>query len=85
MTKGAATTAADCIQIMDNDGNYATYFMCNGKKAKATVDGGDGKWVREDEFAVSTDVLPAGKGAWFVRKSASLLNITIANPNATQE
>ena len=85
MTKGAGVTAADNIQIMDNEGGYATYFMCNGLKGKAAVSGGDGKWVRGDETAVSTDVLPAGKGAWFVRKSASLLNITIANPNAAQE
>jgi len=85
MTKGAAASAADSIQIMDDSGNYVDYFMCNGKSGKATVDGGDGKWVKSGEFAVTTDALPAGKGAWFVRKSDSLLNITIANPNASQQ
>ena len=83
MTKGAATSGADSIQIMDDVGNYVAYFMCNGKSGKANVDGGDGKWVKSGEFAVTTDVLPAGKGAWFVRKSDSLANITIANPTAT--
>ena len=82
MTKGAAASGADSIQVMDDSGNYVDYFMCNGKSGKATVDGGDGKWVKSGEFAVTSDVIPAGKGAWFVRKSASLLNITIANPNA---
>ena len=85
MTKGAATSGADSIQIMDDSGNYVAYFLCNGKAGKANVDGGDGKWVKSGEFAVTTDVIPAGKGAWFVRKSATLANITIANPNAAQE
>ncbi len=85
MTKGGASTAADCIQIMDDAGNYNVYYMCNGKQGKATVTGGDGKWVKDDEFAVTDAVLPAGKGGWFVRKSASLANITIANPNAAAE
>ena len=85
MTKGGASTAADCIQIMDNEGNYAVYFMCNGKVGKGTVAGGDGKWVKSGESVVTTDALPAGKGAWFVRKSASLANITIANPTVAQE
>ena len=85
MTKGAAASAADNIQIMDDEGNYATYFMCNGYKGKGTITGGDGKWVKSTESAVSTDVLPVGKGGWFVRKSASLVNITIANPNAVTQ
>ena len=82
MTKGAAASAADSIQIMDSEGNYVDYYMCNGKAGKGTVTGGDGKWVKDGESVVTDAVIPAGKGAWFVRKSASLLNITIANPNA---
>ena len=70
---------------MDDSGAYVAYFMCNGKVGKGTVDGGDGKWVKDGESVVTTDSIPAGKGAWFVRKSASLLNITIVNPNAAQE
>jgi len=85
MTKGAAASAADCIQIMDNEGNYDEYFMCNGYKGKGTVTGGDGKWVKSTESVVTSDALPAGKGGWFVRKSASLANIKIVNPNAAQE
>ena len=38
--------------------------------------------MRPDELAVTTDVLPMGKGGWFVRKSGSLANIKIVNPNA---
>ena len=45
MTKSNAASGADCIQIMDSTGSYDVYFMCNGKKAKATVTDGDGKWV----------------------------------------
>ena len=85
MTKGAATSSADCIQIMDSEGGYATYFMCNGKASKATVENGDGKWVKSGEVVVTSDALPTGKGGWFVRKSGSLANITIVNPNATAE
>ena len=86
MVKGNGSGAADSIQIMDADGNYDVYFMCNGYRAKAAVSGGDGKWVKTDGSAVVSDaVLPAGKGGWFVRKSASLANITIANPTAAQQ
>ena len=28
MTKGAATSTADQIQVMREDGGYNTYFMC---------------------------------------------------------
>ena len=83
MTKGNGSGAADSIQIMDANGNYDIYFMCNGYRAKAAVTGGDGKWVKTDgSAAVSTAVLPMGTGAWFVRKSGSLANIKIVNPNA---
>ena len=85
MTKGGATTAADTIQIMDATGSYDVYYMCNGKAGKGTVDGGDGKWVKDGESVVTTDSIPAGKGGWFVRKSSSLANITIVNPNAAQQ
>jgi len=85
MTKGGATTAADTIQIMDAAGSYDVYYMCNGKAGKGTVTGGDGKWVKDGESVVTDAVLPAGKGGWFVRKSDSLANITIVNPNATQQ
>ena len=80
MTKGNATTTADTIQIMDNAGSYDVYFLCNGKKAKATIENGDGKWVKSDESVVTTASMPAGKGGWYVRQSASLANITIVNP-----
>lgn len=83
MTKGNGAGAADSIQIMDAAGNYDEYFMCNGYRAKAAVTDGDGKWVKTDGSAVVSDaVLPAGKGGWFVRKSSSLADITIVNPNA---
>ena len=85
MTKSNAASDADTIQIMDDQGNYEEYFMCNGKKGKGTIEGGDGKWVNSDESVVTTAVLPAGKGAWFVRKSGSLANIKIVNPTAAAQ
>ena len=85
MTKGNATTTSDNIQIMDNEGNYDTYFLCNGLKGKGTVENGDGKWVKSTESVVTTDSLPAAKGGWFVRKNGSLANITIVNPSAVTE
>ena len=80
MTKGNGVSASDNIQIMDDEGNYAVYFLCNGYKGKGTVEGGDGKWVNGAESAVTTDSIPAGKGAWFVRHSEGLANIKIVNP-----
>jgi len=55
--------------IMKDDGTYDTYFMCNGKNAKATVEGGDGKWVNEKEYVPSTASFPANRAGWFISKS----------------
>ena len=66
MTKSNAASGADCIQVMDSEGNYETYFMCNGYKSKAVVTGGDGKWVRDNESVVSSKAMPAGTPFWYV-------------------
>ena len=68
-TKSNGSSAADNIQIMNADGGYSIYFLCNGKAGKATVEGGDGKWVKDGETVVTTDTFPAGRGGWFVSKS----------------
>ena len=70
MTKGASASAGDSLKIMKDDGTYDTYFMCNGKNSKATVEGGDGKWVNVKETVVSTDSFPANRAGWFISKTA---------------
>ena len=70
-TKGAATTTADQIQIMREDGGYNTYFLCNGLAGKATVTNGDGKWVKSGEIVTTTDKFPAGRGGWFISKGGN--------------
>ena len=80
MTKGNGVSNSDNIQIMDDAGNYDVYFLCNGLKGKGTIVGGDGKWVHASETVVSTAVIPAGKGGWFVRKNSTTANIKIVNP-----
>ena len=84
MTKGNATSTADQIQIMREDGGYNTYFLCNGKAGKATVTDGDGKWVKNGTTVVSTDKFPAGGGAWFVSVSADA-KVKFAGPTAKTE
>ena len=79
MTKGNAPTSADTIQIMKDDGNYDTYFLCNGYKSKGVIEGGDGKWVKGTENAVSTTLMPAGTPFWYVSKNyATPYTITVA-------
>ena len=75
-TQGAGATVADQIQIMGDDGNYVAYYLSNGKAGKASYPETEGKWVLSSNTKVPTDaVLPAGKGAWFVRKNeATSLN-----------
>ena len=81
MTKGNGTATADQIQIQDGKGGYSIYYMSNGKNAKGgDVAGLDGKWAKDGTTAVSTDTLPAGKGAWFARKGDTVFTITVKNP-----
>ena len=81
MTKASTYGNADQIQIQNAAGGYDTYFMSNGKNAKGnTVAGLDGKWSLMGKAAVADAAIPAGKGAWFVRKGDTDFTITIARP-----
>jgi hypothetical protein len=83
MTKGNAAANADQIQIQDGNGGYKTYYMSNGKDAKGgSVTGLEGKWANIGTTKAATDVIPAGKGAWFCRKGSEAITLTIANPIA---
>ena len=70
-TKGNATSSADQIQIMREDGGYNIYFLSNGSAGKATVTNGDGKWVKDGEIVTTTDKFPVGRGGWFISKGGS--------------
>ena len=84
MTKGNTTTTADVIQIQKaGGGGYDTYYMSNGKDAKGgTVAGLEGKWSQSGKTAPTDAVIPAGKGAWYLRKGADAFDITVARPFA---
>lgn len=73
MTKGQSTESADNIQIMTDDGNYDTYFLSNGHYGKngASYDPDlDGKWAKGGTATVTTDTLPAGKGAFYLSRTS---------------
>ena len=81
MTKGNAATSADNIQIQTPTGGYSIYYMSNGKNAKnAAVAGLEGKWAKGGTYVPTTDVIPAGKGAWFCRKGTTDFQLTITRP-----
>ena len=81
MTKGNNIASADQIQIQNATGGYDTYYMSNGKNAKGnTVDGLEGKWAVAGSTTKATASIPAGKGAWFIRKGSTDFSITIARP-----
>ena len=81
MTKANVDSAADQIQIQNAAGTYDIYYMSNGKNGKnATVSGLDGKWAAAGKYVVADAAIPAGKGAWFVRKGNTDFTITIARP-----
>ena len=83
MTQGAASSVADNIQVMQDDGSYKIYYMSNGKVGKATYDTA-GKWVcTDDTTQATTDTFPVGKGAWFVSKNASA-KLKFVNPAAAE-
>ncbi len=80
MTKGANTSVADQIQIQTASGGYDIYFMSNGKNAKGgTVAGLEGKWTKDGQN-VADAAIPAGKGAWFIRKGSADFDLVITRP-----
>ncbi len=81
MTKGNSIATADQIQIQNAAGGYDTYYMSNGKNGKGnTVSGLEGKWAASGKYVVAEATIPAGKGAWFIRKGDTDFNLTITRP-----
>ena len=83
MTKGNNESVADSIQIQNAAGGWDTYYLSNGRNAKntATIAGLDGKWAKLGQYTPTTDgVIPAGKGAWYIRKGSTDFAITITRP-----
>ena len=82
MTAGNALSNADQIQIMKDDGDYDQYYLSNGYNGKSATPATANKWVKNTAKTVpTTDMFPVGKGAWFVRKSAST-ELKFINPAA---
>ena len=70
LTTGGAITAADSLQIMQDDGSYVNYYMSNGKSGKASYPETENKWVKAGAVTVpTTDKFPVGKGAWLVSRT----------------
>ena len=71
LTTGGSSSAADSLQIMQEDGTYANYYMSNGKYGKASYPATENKWVKVGAVSEpTTDKFPIGRGGWFVSKSA---------------
>ena len=81
MTKGNNIANADNIQIQTAAGGYDVYYMSNGLNAKSqVVQGLEGKWALMAKYEPTTAVIPAGKGAWYLRRGTTDFDITIARP-----
>ena len=81
MTAANVNSAADQIQIQNAAGTYDIYYMSNGYNGKnQIVSGLEHKWAAAGKYVVATASIPAGKGAWFVRKGSTDFEITISRP-----
>ncbi len=70
LTTGGSSSAADSLQIMQEDGTYVTYYMSNGNAGKASYPATANKWVKVGAVsAPTTDKFPIGRGGWFVSKT----------------
>ena len=84
MTSGNSSTGADSIQVQNSNGSYDIYYMSNGKDAKGTVSGLEGKWSPDGKYEVATNAIPIGKGAWYMRKGSANFTITVQRPFSVQ-
>jgi len=83
MTKGANDNAADCIQVQNTLGAYDIYYLSNGTISKGVTDPElDGKWVntKDTPIQATSDSIPLGKGAWYLRYGNSNFAIEIVRP-----
>ncbi len=70
LTTGGGLSAADSLQIMQEDGTYVNYYMSNGMYGKASYPATANKWVKVGSVsAPTTDKFPIGRGGWFVSKT----------------
>ena len=70
LTTGGALSDADSLQIMQDDGSYAFYYMSNGKAGKASYPETANKWVKVGSVSTpTTDKFPVGRGAWLVSRT----------------
>ena len=81
MTKGNNIASADQIQIQNATGGYDTYYMSNGKNAKGNaVADLEGKWAVAGSTTKAEASIPAGKGAWYIRKGSTDFEINVSRP-----
>ena len=82
-TKAYATSDADNIQVMGDDGKYTNYFLSNGQWGKGGTSYNkdlDGKWLRT-AGADCADEIPAGAAFWYVSRSGES-TVKLINPLA---
>ena len=90
MTKGLASTEADNIQIMQNDGGYETYFLSNGHYGKGGASYNeelDGKWSLMGKNAVAERGLASGTTFWYLARGGktSPFTMTVAGAVSNSE
>ena len=80
-TQAGAATAADNIQIYQEDGSLKTYHLSNGKVGRLTYENLVGKWAYGTETEPTTAVIPVGRGAWFISQNGAS-KVEILNPTS---
>ena len=83
-TEAKAITAADQIQIMDDEGTYnSSYYLSNGEYGKGKYNpAASNKWVlltKANSPTPTEDPFPCGKGAFYVSRKCNG-TLTFINP-----
>ncbi len=80
-TQAGAATAADNIQIYQEDGSLVAYHLSDGKVGRKTYEALIGKWAQGTETEPTKAVIPVGRGAWFISQNGAS-KVEILNPTS---
>ena len=77
MTAGGSSSAADSVQIMQDDGSLKAYHLSNGKVGRKTYEELVGKWAYNDETTPSAVKIKNGQAFWYISQNGETTPYTL--------
>ena len=77
MTAGGSSSAADSVQIMQDDGSLIAYHLSNGKVGRNTYENLVGKWAKGTETVPTEVKVKNGQAFWYISQNGETTPYTL--------